>query len=98
MNNNNNNNVFLSNEYQLNHRSWSNSRGYGNVKISTEQGFRISPYNRLTALPEPTATNVTKELSWTSNNFQSCVLPDDNAPRVPMRSIDFDVSKFNCLG
>lgn len=92
------NSISLSEEYQPNHRSWSNVRGHGNIHVANEQGFRIAPFNKLAALSEPTATGVTRELAWTQTQIQSCKLPSDNAPRVPMRSIDFDLSKFNCLG
>ncbi len=102
------NTVNLSEMYNLNNRSWSNSRGYGNVQFATDCQYLNSCYHKLRPLNAPFETNVIPNSAWCVNPSpqivetmsRTCNLTprNDYSPCVPLRANDFDLAGFKCLG
>lgn len=56
----------------VSNKSWSNSRGYGNIVVATHDTEnnmhgRVHPYNRLRPLTKPYQTNVEVNDAWAIN-------------------------------
>jgi len=103
-----NHQVTVSEMYAPNHRSWSNSRGYGNVQFSTDAQYSNGCYHKLRPLPAPFDSNVVPTFAWAMQTTPqmteimnaTCHLTEKNdySPCVPLRGNDFDLAGFKCLG
>lgn len=98
--------------YNKDNRSWSNQRGYGFIhlghNVNNRNMWKVSPWNKLMALPAPYEINVSPSLAWKPITRQEAGYTKTTCfgsptfrelpPKVIMRANDFDLAKFNCLG